>query len=429
MLRSLFRVAWPAALLFLAACSTTSPRPSTPAASVEPAPLVLISIDALRADYLGKGDTPNLDRLAGDGVRAEWMNPSYPALTFPNHFTLVTGLRPDHHGVVHNTMRENGLGDFRVADLEAVGDGRWWRAEPIWVSAEKAHLPTAVWAWPGGAAQIDGMRPTRWRPYDESVSAAQRADEVGAWLKEPAATRPRFAALYLEMVDDAGHDYGPDAPQTRAAMREMDAAIGRLLDALADKGLLDRINLLVVSDHGMAAVAPGHVIAVENMVPMADAAVISVGQSIGIAPREGRTQAVEQRLLGRHEHYQCWRKEDLPPRWHYGSNPRVPPIICQMDEGWDALPAATIAKRAPGVIRGSHGYDPALPSMRAAFIAHGPAFRKGVVIPAFDNVDVYPLMTRLLDIPARANDGDIAPLLPALLPMKAMQERRESRNR
>lgn len=416
MLRSLFKAAWPAALLFLAACSTTSPRPSTSAApaSVEPAPLVLISIDALRADYLGKGDTPNLDRLAGDGVRAEWMNPSYPALTFPNHFTLVTGLRPDHHGVVHNTMRENGLGDFRVADLEAVGDGRWWRAEPIWVSAEKAHLATAIWAWPGGAARIDGVRPTRWRPYDESISADRRADEVAAWLQEPAATRPHFAAMYLEMVDGAGHDFGPDAPQTRAAVREVDAAIGRLVDTLAGKGLLDRVNLIVVSDHGMATVAPGHVIAVEDMVPMADAAVISVGQSVGIAPREGRTHAVEQRLLGRHEHYQCWRKNELPLRWHYGSNPRVPPIICQMDEGWDALPAATIAKRTPGTTRGSHGYDPALPSMRATFIARGPAFRKGVVIPAFDNVDVYPLMIRLLGIPARTNDGDIAPLLPAL---------------
>jgi predicted AlkP superfamily pyrophosphatase or phosphodiesterase len=378
---------------------------------------VLISIDALRADYLGKGDTPNLDRLAGGGVRAEWMNPSYPALTFPNHFTLVTGLRPDHHGVVHNTMRENGLGDFRVADLEAVGDGRWWRAEPIWVSAEKAHLATAIWAWPGGAAQIDDVRPTRWRPYDESIPAAQRAAEVAAWLEEPVATRPRFAALYLEMVDGAGHDFGPDAPQTRAAVREVDAAIGRLLDALAGKNLLDRINLIVVSDHGMAAVAPGHALDVEDIVPMADATVISVGQSVGIVPREGRTQAVEQRLLGRHEHYQCWRKSELPPRWHYGGNPRVPPIICQMDEGWDALPAATLAKRAPGATRGSHGYDPALPSMRAAFIAHGPAFRKGVVIPAFDNVDLYPLMTRLLDIPARANDGDIAPLLPALRPL------------
>ncbi|WP_425501468.1 ectonucleotide pyrophosphatase/phosphodiesterase [Pseudoxanthomonas yeongjuensis] len=420
MLRLLFRAAWPAALLFLAACSTTSPRPSTVATLVEPAPLMLISIDALRADYLGKGDTPNLDRLAGDGVRAEWMNPSYPALTFPNHFTLVTGLRPDHHGVVHNTMRENGLGDFRVADLGAVGDGRWWRAEPIWVGAEKAHLPTAIWAWPGSAAEIDGVRPTRWKPYDESISAARRVDEVAAWLQEPTATRPRFTALYLEMVDDAGHDHGPDAPQTRAAVREVDGAIGRLLDALARNGLLDRINLIVVSDHGMATVAPGHAIAVEEVVPMADAAVISVGQSIGIAPREGRTQAVELRLLGRHDHYRCWRKGELPPQWHYGSNPRVPPIICQMDEGWDALPAATLAKRAPDASRGSHGYDPSLPSMRAAFIAHGPAFRKGVVIPAFDNVDVYPLMIRLLGIPARANDGDIAPLLPALRPMQAM---------
>ncbi len=417
--RSLFKVAWPAALLFLAACSTTQPPvfPAHTPAPVEPAPLVLISIDALRADYLGKGDTPNLDRLAREGVRAEWMNPSYPALTFPNHFTLVTGLRPDHHGVVHNTMREDGLGDFRVASPEAVSDGRWWGAEPIWVSAEKAHLPTAIWAWPGGAARIDGVRPTRWKPYDESVSAMHRVDDVATWLQEPATTRPRFAALYLEMVDGAGHGFGPDAPQTRAAVREVDAAIGRLRDALSSKGLLDRVNLIVVSDHGMATVAPGHAIAVEDMVPMADAAVISVGQSVGIAPREGRVQAAEQRLLGRHDHYQCWRKGELPPRWQYGRNPRVPPIICQMDEGWDALPAATLAKRAPDATRGSHGYAPALPSMRAAFIAHGPAFRKGMVIPAFDNVDVYPLMTRLLDIPARANDGDIAPLLPALRPM------------
>ena len=123
---------------------------------------------------------------------------------------------------------------------------------------------------------------------------------------------------------------------------------------------------------------------------------------------------MEQRLLGRHQHYQCWRKGELPERWHYGRNPRVPPIICQMDEGWDALPAADIARRKPGATRGSHGYDPALPSMRAAFIARGPAFRQGVVVPAFDNVDVYPLMTRLLEIPERDNDGDITPLLPAL---------------
>jgi predicted AlkP superfamily pyrophosphatase or phosphodiesterase len=405
-----FRLAWLAALLLLAGCSTTPAR-----TAAEPSPLLLISIDALRADYLGKGDTPHLDRLARQGVRAEGMNPSYPALTFPNHFTLVTGLRPDRHGVVHNTMREEGLGDFRVGDLVAVGNGRWWQAEPIWVSAEKAGLPTAIWAWPGSAAEIDGVRPTRWKPYDESVPATRRADDVARWLLEPVATRPRFAALYMEMVDGAGHAYGPDSPQTREAVREADATVGRLIDALARKRMLDRVNVIVVSDHGMASVLPGHVIAVEDMVSVEDAVIISIGQSVGIAPRAGRVEAAEKRLLGRHDHYECWRKGELPAHWHYGRNPRVPPIVCQMDEGWDAIPAASVAKRPPG-IRGSHGYDPMLASMRAAFIARGPAFRKGAVIASFDNVDVYPLMARLLDIPARENDGDIAPLLPALEP-------------
>ncbi|HET6783981.1 MAG TPA: alkaline phosphatase family protein, partial [Pseudoxanthomonas sp.] len=176
----------------------------------------------------------------------------------------------------------------------------------------------------------------------------------------------------------------------------------------------DRINVIVVSDHGMAAVPTGQAIAVEDMVPVEDAVVVSIGQSVGIAPRAGRVEAAEKRLLGRHNHYQCWRKSELPARWHYGRNARVPPIVCQMDEGWDAIPAASVAKRALAGTRGSHGYDPALASMRATFIAHGPAFRKGVVIAPFDNVDVYPLMARLLDIPARENDGDIAPLLPAL---------------
>lgn len=407
---SYVRAAWLAAVLSLAACSTTPPRNTTHSS----APLLLVSIDGLRADYLGKGDTPHLDRLAREGVRAEWMNPSYPALTFPNHFTLVTGLRPDRHGVVHNTMREEGLGEFRVADLAAVGDGRWWRAEPIWIGAEKAGLRTAIWAWPGGAAQIDGVRPTRWMPYDEDIRPAQRADDVARWLQEPLATRPRFAALYMEAVDNAGHDSGPWSAQTRAAVRETDAAVGHLVEALRSRGLLQGLNLIVVSDHGMAEVAPGHVIVAEDLVPMEDAAVISVGQSVGVAPRAGRTETVERRLLGRKDHYQCWRKQDLPPRWHYGRNPRVPPIVCQMDEGWDVTTAESARRRTPGATRGSHGYDPALPSMRATFIAHGPAFRNGVVIPAFDNVDVYPLMTHLLQIPARENDGDIAPLLPAL---------------
>jgi len=399
--------------LCLAGCASVAPAPAGPST------VLLVSIDAFHPGYLERGITPNLSRIAREGVRAQWMNPSYPSLTFPNHYTIVTGLRPDHHGIIHNTMRDESIGGFKIADRDAVGDGRWWGGEPIWVGAEKAGLRSATMFWPGSEAEIDGVRPAHWLKYDEKVGYDARVDQVVAWLDVPVAQRPRIATLYLEKVDKAGHDFGPDSPQVRAAIIEADAAIGRLLRALAARGLSDRINLIVVSDHGMAAVAPGHAIAVEDMVPLEDAVVVSVGQSVGIAPRPGREARVEARLLGAHPQYDCWRKGELPPRWHYGTHPRIPPIVCQMHEGWDALARESLLKRPKDATRGSHGYDPALPSMRALFIARGPAFRSGTVIAPFDNVDVYPLLVRLLGLNAAASDGDPARLLPALRPALA----------
>ncbi|MCL1634294.1 ectonucleotide pyrophosphatase/phosphodiesterase [Luteimonas sp. SX5] len=394
--------------LCLAACASVAPPPGPPQT------VLLVSIDAFRPDYLGLGLTPNLDRLAREGVRAQWMNPSYPSLTFPNHYTLVTGLRPDHHGIIHNTMRDESLGGFKQSDREAVGNGHWWGGEPVWVSAEKAGLRSVTMYWPGSEAAIDGVRPSQWRKFDDKSAYDERVDQVVAWLDVPAAQRPRLATLYFEKVDKKGHDYGPNSPQVREAVAEADAAIGRLTRTLAQRGLLDGINLIVVSDHGMAEVGPGHAIAVEDMVPVEDAVVVSIGQSIGIAPRPGREAKAEARLLGAHPQYDCWRKSELPARWRYGSNPRIPPIVCQMHEGWDALEREKALQRPKDATRGSHGYDPALPSMRALFIARGPAFRRGAVLPPFDNVDVYPLLMRLLGLPPAANDGDSDRLLPAL---------------
>lgn len=412
---SMFRAAALAALLAsLAACglATHSPRAPGPAAEERPY-LLLVSIDGFRADYLDLGLTPNLQRLAGNGVRAQWMTPSYPSLTFPNHYTVVTGLRPDHHGVVHNTMSDAGLGDFRIRDRDAVGNGAWWGGEPIWVGAEKAGLATAAMFWVGSEAPVQGVRPGRWSQFDSEVAIDERVDRVLGWLSEPPATRPRLATLYFEHLDSAGHRNGPHAPETLEVLARMDAAIGRLVDGLAARGLADQVDLVVVSDHGMAEVPAGQVIAVEDMVDPADAELVSAGQSVGFAPRAGRVEAAETRLLGRHGHYECWRRDELPERWEYGTHPRVPPVVCQMDEGWDALPRE-YAGRAAERTRGSHGFDPALPSMRAIFIADGPSFADGKVVPAIDNVDVYPLLARLLGIDQAPNDGDPAALLPAL---------------
>lgn len=391
-------------VLFLAACASTptADRAVSPRRSV-----LLVSLDGFRADYLDLGITPNLSRIAREGVRARWMTPAYPSLTFPNHYSIVTGLVPDHHGIVHNTMRDAALGGFKLSDRVSVGDGRWWGGEPIWVGAEKAGMRSATLFWPGSEAAVAGVRPTRWRAFDADMSLDARVDTVVGWLSEPDATRPRIATLYFETIDHHSHAYGPDSPQAHAAVREVDAAIGRLLDGLAARGRLDDTDLVVVSDHGMATVAPGNVVAVEDIVAMDEATVVSAGQVVTMTPKPGREAEVERKVLGAHARYDCWRKGELPPRWRYGTHPHIPPIVCQMHEGWDAVPRDAIAKR-PRHDRGSHGYDPALPSMRALFVARGPSFRSGVTVEPFDNVDVYPLLARLVGIEPAPNDGDAA---------------------
>lgn len=394
-------------LLSLAACAASPTRPAAPAT-----PLLLVSIDGLRADALGRGDTPVLDRLARDGVHAEGMRPSYPVLTFPNHYTLATGLRPDHHGVVHNSMKDPQLGRFVVADAQAATVAGWWQAEPLWTTAERANLATAVWAWPGATAARDGILPRQRQAFDEKIPMHERIERVAGWVTAPQGPRPALVAMYFEMVDGAGHDHGPHAQQTRAAIREVDTAIGELLARLEQAGVVP--NVVVVSDHGMAD-AP-NLIAVEDMAAMEEAEVVSIGQVIGLAPREGHEATVRARLLGRRQRYECWEKPAIPARLHYGTHPRIPPIVCQMDEGWNALPRAMIERRdAAGVHNaGAHGYDPDLPSMRAVFLAHGPAFRKGTRLPVIDNVDVYPLLVRMLGLPLRQGDGDPATLAPVL---------------
>ena len=397
--------------LLLSACAT--PRHESPPAIADPAPVLLVSLDGFHPRYLGRGFTPTLDALAAGGVRAQWMTPSYPSLTFPNHYTLVTGLRPDRPGVVHNTMWDEALGGFKLSDREAVGESRWWGGEPLWVTAERAGLPTATLSWPGSEAAVDGVRPTRWHAFDDTRPIDTRVDMVLGWLKEPAATRPRLATLYFEHLDHAAHTHGPDSPEALAEVGRLDAALGRLMDGLRDAGLEDAVNIVVTSDHGMATVRPGQVIIVEDMVDEADARLATTGQSVGFTPLPGRSAQAEAQLHGRHDPYECWRKGELPARWHYGTHPRVPAIVCQMDEGWDAIKRDWADSR-PSHDRGSHGFDPELPSMRALFIAHGPAFRPGTVLPPIENVDVYPLLARLVGVPAAAHDGDAEALLTAL---------------
>ena len=376
---------------------------------------ILVSIDGFRPDYLDRGVTPNLGRLRAGGVFAS-MRPSFPSVTFPNHWTLVTGLRPDRSGIVGNKMQDPARkGEtFTMAS----DDPFWWsESSPIWVDAEKAGIRAATMFWPGANVAVGGTvrpdshgaidggtRPEDWQQFNQQVSATQRVNAVLDWMRRPAAIRPKLVTLYFDTVDSAGHADGPDSPGVNRAVADVDAAIGMLVDGLAS--LRQAANLVIVADHGMAATSSTRVIALDTIADKADYSVVEAGAYASLNAVPGREAALEARLLRRHDHLQCWRKSEIPARFHYGRNPRVPAYLCLAEVGW-RIEASAPTKVSTG---GSHGYDNAAPEMRALFLANGPAFARGKTIPSFDNVAIEPLLRDLIGLPKAAGlDGTDAP--------------------
>lgn len=400
-------------------------KPTVAAADALPTPLLLVSIDGFRADYLKRGLSPTLAALANSGVRARAMQPSFPSLTFPNHYTLVTGRYPDDNGIVDNAMHDPRLGNFSLEDRKAVGDGRWWdEATPIWVSADRQGLKTATMFWPGSEASIHGYRPDHWRPYDGKVSYAARVDQILRWLDLPGNQRPSFLSLYFEGVDTAGHHFGPDSPQVNQAISDVNTALARLISGLRQRGLYQHINIIVVADHGMAATPLNQRIYLDDMIDTTHARVVSTGAISGIDPDSGHAGEINDALLKPHAHMTCWQKSRIPARFHYGHNPRVPDVVCSAQVGWLIVSHRHRMLHGKKPMYGDHGFDNAAPQMRALFVAHGPGFRDHLVVPEFPNIDVYLLMTHLLGIRPEPNDGNFDAVKAMLKPNPSRPARR-----
>lgn len=374
--------------------------------STDITPLILISIDGYRADYLQRGKSATLQSLREQGGYAKQMHPSFPSLTFPNHYTLVTGLRPDQHGIIANTMDDPAIPGvrFSMGNKQAVTDRKWWdQATPIWVSAERHGIPSATMFWPGSEAAIQGFRPSEWRPFDGKQSALQRVQTLLSWLDKPQTERPRFLTLYFDDVDHAGHDFGPDSTELERALLDVDRALASLLDGLRQRNL--SANLVIVSDHGMAATDSSRVIYLNKLLPLLAFSLVTYGPLAGIQWQTTPAEADVSALIKRHAHMNCWNKNDIPAHLEYGRNPRVPDVLCLAEPGWLIMAEE---KSNAKIMSGAHGYDNRSNAMAALFVANGPAFQSGVELDEIDNIDVYPLLMHLLRLTPEPNAGQLS---------------------
>jgi predicted AlkP superfamily pyrophosphatase or phosphodiesterase len=372
--------------------------------------VILISLDGFRADYLERPVAPRLRALAARGVRAERMISVFPSKTFPNHYSVVTGLTAEHHGIVANVMRDSVLGRFTTRDTVAQSESRWWGGEPIWVTAELQGVRAASISWPGSEAAIKGVRPTWWQRYWHEEPAASKIGKVLRLLQLPADSAPGLITLYFHDVDTDSHDYGPDASETDAAIARVDSAVGALEDGIARLGLRDQVTLIIVSDHGMAPVSGDRQIVLDDYLDVATIEMIDWSPVGALVPRDGDAERVYRALHGKHPHLQVYRKGEVPARWHFNDSPRITPIVLVADEGWSISSRESLRRRAErGTTRwgGAHGYDPELPSMGALFVAAGPGIAEGSVVAPFRNVHVYSLMAHLLGLTPARTDGSL----------------------
>lgn len=380
---------------------------NTPAQQDKPY-LIMVSIDGLRWDYPDTRHTPTLSRMAKEGVRAERLLPAFPTQTFPNHYTLVTGLLPAHHGIVANEFQYDRNGQwYRYKESASAGNGKAYGGEPIWVTAETQGMVSASFFWVGSEADIQGVRPTHWRKYNKDIKGTRRVDQVLKWLAEAPETRPHLYTLYFEMVDDNSHWYGPESKQAKKSVKNVDRYLKRLLKGIRKLPYGDQVNIMVMSDHGQSGydwTAAPYIL--NERMSLDGISVVDKGNHVLIylnQPDPERAETIRDLVNSSWEHGRAWLAEDAPADWHVPDNPRFADVILVADDDYAVVSSK---ERIPKIPLGAHGWKPEDPDMHGVFIATGPQFKSGTRIGPMQNVDVYPLAVKVLGLEQPENiDG------------------------
>jgi predicted AlkP superfamily pyrophosphatase or phosphodiesterase len=362
--------------------------------------LVLISIDGFRWDFPDLYPTPALDRIAARGMRAEALQPVFPTLTFPNHYSIVTGMLPAHHGLVANEFPGEQAGSwYNYKQRSSVEDGSWYLAEPVWVTAEKQGMVTSAYFFVGTEADIQGVRPTHWRNFDGEDSGEKRVRQVLEWLAEPPGTRPHFVTLYFEEVDQYTHWYGLGSEESVEAIRRVDEQIGQLLSGIEALPFAQDVYIVLVSDHGQAKYQNENpVFILDQHVDLEDARLVEGGSWVFINfENEDEARAVKTRDIINLA-WNCGNAmlpEDAPESWAVSDSPRFPDIIVQADPGCGVI---STSARHRKITLGDHGWSPDMPEMRGIFMASGPGIPPGTRTGVVHVTDIYPLMMKILGL-------------------------------
>ena len=367
--------------------------------------VLLVSMDGFRADYLEITDTPNFDKMAKNGVQSEGLKPVFISKTFPNHYSIATGMYAESHGLIANSFFASDLDKYySIRDRESVENGDFYGGEPIWVTAERQGVKTASYFWVGTVAAVAGVHPSIRKRYDEKVPFEDRIDSVMTWFSLPMSHRPRLIMLYFHEPDWTGHEYGPSSAETVVQIQRMDGILGTIMDQAEKLSIADKLNVLVVSDHGMTEVHPEQVIDLSVYTDLSDVTTAGEGPIVFLSSDSRKRLTVVYNDLQQLPNAQVYWKRDIPERWHYRDHERIPDVLIVAEEGWTLMPMG----HGTGMPKGDHGYDNELTSMQAIFVADGPAFKSGYSREIFDNIHIYPLLAHILGLEPYAEiDGDL----------------------
>lgn len=370
---------------------------------------ILISFDGFRWDYTSRGLTPNFDYIEKHGVKALSLKPSFPSITFPNHISIVTGMYPQNHGVIANTMYDPATDKiYSLYDTAEVRNAYWYKGEMIWETARRQGVITASYFWPGSEMNLNYRRPNYYEKYEHSRDYLERINGVINWLKLPYSERPKFITLYYDLTDSEGHRYGPDSPQVNAAISKLDSLLGVLFNKLEEINLRDSVNIIIVSDHGMTEISKDRYLNIEELSSCNSCKFFNRGAIMNIFIRDkNEVDAVYNRLKLKESHYKVYKPSEIPAEYHFNYNHLIGDLFILSEPGW-SVGTTKDKDRMHDYNGGNHGFDNSFMDMHGIFYAIGPSFKENYKTGTIENINIYPLLCKILKIVPKQNiDGKL----------------------